>query len=118
MLTVLPHSTFTTKNFAPGTTTATGTTPGAQTAGSTTGSISAASPRDIARLEEGKRTRRAYKYITTDALNAATQSGVLPTWMQINGEWYEVSTIDVWQNGVMPHYEYIVTKIENPGDRA
>lgn len=118
MITVLPHSTFTTKRFGAATTSATGTTHGAETAGTTTGTISAASPQDIARLEEGKRTRQAFKYITADTLQTAQKTGLLPDWIQVGSDWYEVSALAYWANSVIPHNEYIVVKIENPADAS
>ena len=116
MLTVLPHQVLSLKRFAPITTTASGSIPGAVMLGQTTGSLSAASPQDIARLEEGKRTRQAYKFITADQLNVAAQGGQVPDWIQIDSFWFEVSTMTPYQNGIMTHFEYILTKIENPQD--
>ena len=116
MLTVLPHGTFTVNRFGPTTTTASGVTPGTQTSLTTTGSKCPASPYDIARLEEGKRTRQSYKYITDDVLLVAGQSGQLPDWIQADGYFFEVTMLLPFRNGVMSHYEYLITKIENPGD--
>lgn len=66
-------------------------------------------------LEEGKRTRINYKLITVTELNLATQT-TKADWVQIDGMWFEVSQKSPWKNGVLPHYEYFVTKIENPKD--
>jgi hypothetical protein len=116
MLTVLPHTSFPVKQFGPATTTASGSTPGAQTSTYCLGSLTAASPNDIARLEEGKRTRQAYKLITGAILNTAQPAGQLPDWVEVSGNWFEVSVLISYQNGVMSHYEYIIVKIENPQD--
>lgn len=115
MLSVLPHRTFPVKRFGPTTTTASGTTPGTQTTISCSGTLSACSPSDIARLEEGKRNRQAFKLITMDLLYVAIP-GQVPDWVQVGSDWFEISNSNPWQNGVMSHYEYIITKIENPSD--
>jgi predicted secreted hydrolase len=117
MLTVLPHHTFSIKHFGSATTTPTGTTLGAVTDGLSTGSLSNASPNDIARLEEGKRTREAYKYFTSDTLQTAQNIGLLPECIQIGDNWFEIAMQTYWDNGVMSHNEYVVVKIENPQDR-
>ena len=116
MLTVLPHQTVTGKRFGPAVTTASSVTPGAQTSVTSVGSRMAASPNDLARLEEGKRTRQAYKWITDDKLQTATPTGGVADWLLIDNMWFEVAVLLSWQNGVMPHYEYVVVKIENPQD--
>ena len=116
MLTALPHQVLNFKRFGPVTTTTSGSTPGSQTTGTTTGTLSAASPSDIARLEEGKRSRQAFKFITSDLLYVAMSGGQLPDWIQVGLDWFEISGSNPYQNTVISHYEYIITKIENPGD--
>ena len=116
MLSVLPHRTFTVKRFGPTTTTSSGTTPGTQSSVFCIGTLISCSPSEIARLEEGKRSRQAFKLITDAALNVANAGGQLPDWLSVNGTWFEVSNSNPWENGVMTHQEYIITKIENPGD--
>jgi hypothetical protein len=117
MLTVLPHQVLSGKRFGPSTTTSSGTTHGTETNFTTMGTLSAATPQDIARLEEGKRTRQAFKFITNDLLNTA-QPGQVPDWIQVSGTWFEVSFFAPWNNGVMIHNEFIITKIENAQDYA
>ncbi len=114
MLTVLPHRTFVTKRFARSTNAKGTITPGAQTAGTVSGTLSAASPSDIARLEEGKRSRQCYKMMADSKLQIAAPGGLLPDRVFVDPDWFEVSNENPWLNGVMPHYEYLITKIENP----
>lgn len=116
MLTVLPHSSFPVNRFGPTTTTDSGTTPGTQTSTFCIGSIHACTPNDIARLEEGKRTRQAFELITDAVLIVAGQGGQLPDWVQFNNMWFEVSALVPCLNNVMSHYEYTITKIENASD--
>ena len=115
MLSSLPHNDFPIKTFAPPKNVKGHVTRGAATDGTRTGTISAASPADIARLPEGKRTQQAFKFITDEEMKVAAPSQ-LPDWIQIAGFWFEVTALSFWSNNVMPHYEYIVTKIENPQD--
>jgi hypothetical protein len=114
MLTVLPHGIYTTKRFGPSTNTKGTITPGTQTAGTVSGTMSSAKPSDIARLEEGKRSRQCYKLITTQKLQIAAPGGLVPDQVQVGTDWFEISDENPWLNGVMPHYEYLITKIENP----
>jgi len=116
MLTVLPHRSFTIRHFGSITLTASGASKPTYTTISAIGTMSACSPSDIARLEEGKRTRQSFKFITNTSLTSAGQTGQLPDWIQYGSDWYEITNSNPWENGVMSHYEYIITKIENPKD--
>jgi hypothetical protein len=116
MITALPHRSFPVMRFGPVTTSAYDVEKPAHTNTFCDGTLSTASPNDIARLEEGKRTRQAFKLITASILNVAAQGGQLPDWVFYNQGWYEVSALLPWQNTVISHYEYIITKIENPSE--
>ena len=114
MLTALPHSVFSKISYGL-TTNVKGTiTPGTPTPGTTTGSMSAARPSDIARLEEGKRTRQAFMFFTSDTLHTARQGGQMPDRIQNGSDWFEVDQLMSWANAVMNHNEYLIVKIENP----
>ena len=114
MITVLPHTVFPVRNFSPATLNKGTATRGTATAATVTGSLSAASPNDIARLEEGKRTRQCFKLITDQSLQVALPGGIMPDWIQVAADWYEISAVLRWQNGVISHFEFLITKIENP----
>lgn len=114
MLTVLPCRTFTTQNFGPSTNTKGTITPGTMTTGTVSGTLSAARPSDIARLEEGKRSRQCYKLFTTQKLQVALPGGLVPDRVQVDTDWFEVSDENPWQNSILTHYEYLITKLENP----
>ena len=115
MLTILPHKEIIVKRFAPGILERGTYIKGASSSVTIIGSVSAASPNDIARLEEGKRTRQAYLLLTESTLTVAAP-GITPDWIYFMDDWYEISTINNWTNTVMDHVEYIITKIENPQD--
>ena len=115
-VTVLPHAAYAGKRFVPSTNVEGTITPGLKSAFTTSGTMSAVSPSDVALLPEGKRTRQAFNYITADALQVAGQSGLQPDWIYNSGFWFEVSAMKPWQNQVISHFEYVITKIENPQD--
>jgi hypothetical protein len=114
MLTVLPHGTFATRTPGPTINDRGTIKPGAIVTGTVKGTLSVASPNDIALLEEGKRTQQAYKLITETSLQTAQPGGIVPAWIQVLSQWFEVAAALPWQNNVISHYEYIVVKIENP----
>jgi hypothetical protein len=113
-LTALPHRTFVTRTFGPSTNSKGTITRGTESAGTVKGSLSAATPSDIALLEEGKRSRQCYKLMTTSSLQVAKAGGLVPAQVQIGSDWYEIANENPWQNNVMNHYEFLITKIENP----
>jgi hypothetical protein len=61
-------------------------------------------------LPEGQRITGAYKLFTNDRLLLARddQSGDR---VQIDGDWYLVTAEEGWDNGLIPHYAYLVTRI-------
>jgi hypothetical protein len=88
---------------------------GPETAFTIRASVQAITPAELALLDEGKRTKQNSVIITEDVLSLATQS-TKADWIEIAGEWYEVSAKSEWDNGVMPNNRYVVTKIENAQD--
>lgn len=117
MLTVLPHRTFNTRLFGEPDELEGVVTRPTHTDGTVVGTLSAATPSDIALLPEGKRSRQAFKLFTETALPVASTNSY-PTWVQVGSDWFEVSNSNPWQNTVISHYEYIITKIENPTEYA
>jgi hypothetical protein len=77
--------------------------------------VQPASAQQLALLEEGKRNKINYVVISEDELNLPT-STTRADWLQIDGMWFEVSIKDPCTSGVLEHFEYVVTKIENPQD--
>lgn len=73
-------------------------------------SVQPATREDLQRLPEGQRITGVYKLFTNDRLLLARddQSGDR---VQIGGDWYLVTAEEVWDNGLIPHYAYLVTRI-------
>ena len=115
MITYLPRGTFPTKTHGPSNNFKGTVTPGVVVDGFVRGTLNVTTPSDIALLEEGKRTQQAFILITDTPLQTALP-GLLPAWVEILNVWFEVSALRNWQNTVISHYEYIITKIENPQD--
>jgi len=114
MLTVLPHGVYSGLTYGSSTNTKGTITPGTSSSFTVMGTISATSPEDIARLEEGKRTRKAFKLFTESQLKTAVAGGQVPDRIQVGSEWYEISALVNWTNQVISHFEYVIVKIENP----
>ena len=114
MLTALPHRTFITRTFGPSNNVKGTITRGTESAGTVKGSLSAATPSDIALLEEGKRSRQCYKLMSNSPLQIAVAGGLMPAQVQVGSDWYEIANENPWQNNVMNHYEYLILRIENP----
>ena len=76
-------------------------------------SIQPASSADLKLLPEGKTLGGVYKVFTNEALTVAiegtNQNGDRLT---IGGSDYEVTTPIIWDNGIIPHNEYLVTRVQ------
>jgi hypothetical protein len=77
-----------------------------------TASVQSASPHDLESLPEGRRNAKTYRLYTDTRLRLVTMSN--PDKVGIFGETYEVNLENAWQNGLINHYKYIVTKIGEP----
>ena len=73
-------------------------------------SVQPASQDDLERLPEGQRITGAYKLFTNDTLRLA-RDGQEADRVQIGGDWYLVTAAEDWNNGIVPHNVYIVTRI-------
>jgi hypothetical protein len=73
-------------------------------------SIQPAGDSDVQTLPEGRRERKAFRlYTITDLVSL--QESENPDRATLFGEEYEVVTKNPWQNGVIPHFKYIVVKV-------
>ena len=76
-------------------------------------SVQPASSADLNLLPEGKTLGGVYKIFTNDTLIVATegtdQNGDR---LVIGGSDYEVTTTLIWDNGIIPHNEYLVTRVQ------
>lgn len=75
-------------------------------------SVQSATPHDLESLPEGRRNAKAYRLYTDTKLRLVTASN--PDKVELYGENYEVNYEGVWQNGLINHYKYLVTKIGEP----
>jgi hypothetical protein len=61
-------------------------------------------------LPENRRERNSFKLFTDTQLFATEKGSVNADLVVINGFDYEVMTVSIWQNNVIPHYKVIVSK--------
>lgn len=59
-------------------------------------------------LPEGRRDKESYTLFTDTPLNTVTSQN--PDRMMINGDDFEVFSVNPWQNGILSHYEVLVQK--------
>lgn len=71
-------------------------------------SIQPTSPTDMESLPEGRRNRKAFRLYTNVKLNDLSTEN--PDTAEIDGKDYEITAEMQWQNEVINHYKYIVTK--------
>ena len=81
---------------------------GAETNDSITASVQPLKPFEVQNLSEGRRTRAPLWLITNTLLHLASMT--TPDIVIINGERYEIETMEAWQNGVINHYKYLVVR--------
>lgn len=69
---------------------------------------------DMQLLPDGKRLQGAYK-IYTDADLIVAIEGVtqVADKVVINGQDYEISAANPWQNGIIPHNEFMATRVQS-----
>lgn len=79
-------------------------------------SLQPATPTDMRRLPEGRRERKTFFIITETELQHITVGGENPTQILYKNEWFEFSTMEDWQNDVINHYAYLVTKVQEADD--
>lgn len=69
------------------------------------GSIQPASGKDLQLLPEGRRVEAAYAVYTVSQVLLGDRT-------TIQGEAYEALAVQPWQNGVLPHYKAVFTKMQ------
>jgi len=67
--------------------------------------------REMDMLPEGRRNRCSYRLYTSTLLNTVEQNGSNPSLVDIQEELYEVYSKASWNNGIIPHFKYIVIKL-------
>ena len=71
-------------------------------------SLQALKPEDFETLTEGRRTTKVSFIFTDTKLNLVTDAN--PTIVMVDNEEYEVNKEESWQNGVINHYKYMITR--------
>lgn len=67
--------------------------------------------REIDLVPQGRRNCDSAKLISESALNTVeVNNNSNPDIVVLNGERYEVHSVGEWQNNVLNHYEYVITK--------
>jgi len=75
-------------------------------------SVQPTSPDDMQRLPEGRRERVSYTLFGNPPLQTADDNaGTNADTVDINGETFEVSAVQLWENNIIPHCKAIVTKV-------
>lgn len=75
-------------------------------------SVQPATPEDLLSLPENRRTAAAYRLYSDFAFRGALEDAHNPDRVVIGGENYEVTAVSIWQNGVIPHYKAIATRLQ------
>jgi len=109
---MIPRMTLTVKRPAAGTWVKGVFVPGTATQMTIRASVQPATKNDIEFLPEGRRNSKSYALFTDTRLNMVTTSN--PDIITIYSEDFELMREEVWQNGLINHYKYIVAKIGQP----
>jgi len=100
------------KTYAPGTLVKGKFTQGIATLSSVQASVQPATPNDVLTLPELRRNDKAYVLFTSTSLNMVN-GNINPDRVTIDGEEFEVITKNPWNNGVINHFRYVVTKVKS-----
>lgn len=73
-------------------------------------SVHPLTPYEMQSLPEGRRARAAYTLISDSHLQTVTDDN--PDMVQIDGVTFEVLSVAASQNGIINHYECVVSKME------
>lgn len=65
-------------------------------------------PEDMKTLDFGRRTMKVSFLFTDTKLDLSTTAN--PTIVLVDNEQYEVNKEEAWQNGVISHYKYMITR--------
>lgn len=74
-------------------------------------SVQPANARELEALDEGRRNNATYVLITSSVLQVADVAKACNSDVVVlDSEEFEVIGINKWQNNVLPHYKYLVSK--------
>ena len=83
---------------------------GAVTTSSIQASVQPLKSEEVKNLPEGRRDRAPFWLITDTLLDIA--SSATPHTVVLDGQDYDIEQRDQWQNGVIPHYRYLVLRVQ------
>lgn len=72
-------------------------------------SVQPSAPDDMESLPEGRRQRRAYTLFGDKDLRGVEDGN--PDQVEIDGDRYEVSSVQYWRNTILPHVKSVVTRL-------
>jgi hypothetical protein len=84
--------------------------PGAITTSSIQASVQPLKSEEVKNLPEGRRCRTPFWVITDTFMDVGSSN--TPDIVVVDGEDYEIEQRDQWQNGVIPHYRYLILKAQ------
>lgn len=73
-------------------------------------SVQSPKAHDLQLLPEGRRNSQAYRLYTDTELRLSTAAN--PDKVVIDGEDYEVMAKSPWQNRILPHFRYVVVRMD------
>ncbi len=72
------------------------------------GTVQPSRPSDMKILPEARRVERAYTLYSRSQFKEGDRTA-------IDNEEYEILAVEVWQNGILPHYKAVATKRQREG---
>jgi len=68
--------------------------------------------REMEMLPEARRNGASYRLYTNRLMRTVEQDGQNPDLVEIEEEKYEVYSRSSWKNNIIPHYKYVVIKLD------
>jgi len=75
-------------------------------------SVQPLKPKEMETLPEGRRNSQAYRIYTDVELHTVRDQN--PDRVELFGEEFEILSVEVWQNQVIPHFKAVAVKLEQP----
>lgn len=77
-----------------------------------TASVQPMGAKDMLALPEGRRDREAFRLYTDFELKTSDESTLVNAdQVTVRGHLYEVISVEIWQNNVIPYYKAIVSRL-------
>ena len=75
-------------------------------------SVQPLTPKEMKTLPEGRRNSQAYRIYTDIELHTIRDQN--PDRVELFGQEFEILSVEIWQNQVIPHYKAIAVKLDQP----